>query len=115
MTPQEKIDIIRAQEDGKKIQHKVKGRGSIGKLARGAELYHEYLISEWGLDWCTCSSPCHFAFLFCDYRIKPSPREFWINKYAFGTYVHATPEAAVNAQYPSQSAETIHVREVLDA
>ena len=49
------------------------------------------------------------------YRIKPKPREFWINKYKQGiVFLHETKEEAVKAGHGSNEYETIHLIEILD-
>lgn len=53
-----------------------------------------------------------FSFEPAHYRIKPEPREFWINTYPRYSCVHATKEDANNAT-ASGLTETIHVREVI--
>jgi len=60
MTDREIIEVVQAHIDGKDIQFKTTGN------------------TEWrspdnnGLFW---------QFYDCDYRVKPEPRKFWINKY----------------------------------
>jgi hypothetical protein len=55
-------------------------------------------------------------FVMYEYRVKPEPREFWVNWYTGGgKSVHLSREAAKDAEDPYQVlAERIHVREVID-
>ena len=50
-----------------------------------------------------------------DYRIKPAPREFWVNEYSFGFGdLVARPDIAKNANWDSRYIRTIHLREVVE-
>lgn len=97
MTPQQIIEICQAIIDKKPVQYRSKSKGSA---------WYDTSISYWtsGLD-----------FLNFEWRLKPVPREFWINIYPHTKQVsnaHFTKElAALNLQ---RDGVTVHVREVLD-
>jgi len=49
-----------------------------------------------------------------DYRVKPKPREFWVNVYeGISCAIHQTEDRAVHHRGKS-CIKTIHVREVMD-
>ena len=91
MTHDEMIAVIAAHRDGKKIQCQSKdGRDN----------------------WFDTPDPV-WDFAFCDYRIKPEPREWWVNVYPGGdSYWYETKEAA-DKQTSKYHLECRHVREVL--
>ena len=70
--------------------------------------------------WETIKDPDVFAWASSRWRIKPEPREFWVNSYPKNSvFIHLNEEAAVNAKRCANkeywnSIETIKVREVLD-
>jgi hypothetical protein len=56
---------------------------------------------------------------YCDYRIKPKPREFYLNRYVDGTWGIGPHENAVSAALEvsrgtTSRYECIHVREVIE-
>ena len=48
-----------------------------------------------------------------EYRIKPNPREWWVNVYDKGSVIHETKESARSGSAHTKC-ELIKVREVLD-
>jgi len=91
MTEQEMIDVLQAHLDGKTIQIKA---GDIG--------------------WVDLESP-NWNFAGSKYRVKPTPREFWINVYdghPLAMYVHRSKESADKEN--SARKECIHVIEVTE-
>lgn len=63
--------------------------------------------------WRDESDPAFTSPISTDYRIKPEPREFWVNECLDGNlYVYATERAAVMCR--GSRGNTIKVREVLD-
>ncbi len=53
-----------------------------------------------------------FDFATYDYRVKPKPREYWLNIYPGNvTVIHNTFDSAAESRSPDGT--TIHVREVL--
>jgi len=91
MTEQEMIEVLQAHIDGKTIEIKA---GDIGWL--------EIKYPDWNFGRST-------------YRVKPVPREFWINVYdghPLAMYVHRTKESADKEN--SERKECIHVIEVTE-
>jgi len=93
MTDAEIIAVVKAHMDGKSIEHRARNSNNA--------------------PWLT-STP-NWSFSDLDYRVKPEPREWWINRYAdaYGDRVYATEELADNGASFSRL-ECIHVREVLE-
>ncbi len=91
MTHNEMIEVIQAHRDGKKIQ------------AKSILIdWHDTVLNQpsWNFD-------------VYDYRIKPEPREWWVNVYPDGdSYWYETKEAA-DKQTSKYRLECRHVREVL--
>lgn len=86
MTNKEIIEVVSAAEAGKTIQRQP--------------------LSFDGLEWQDCS-PMGSAWDFSnfDYRVKPGPREFWLNKSTGHFLTHCDAENR-------NAAHIIHVREV---
>lgn len=91
MNTVEKMKIMQAWLDGKKIRYRVEG---------GVWCYTDSSCPGPTWDWSTCV-----------YEI--APREFWINVYPNSTYVHTCKETAEQASN-SHRIECIHVQEVVD-
>ena len=95
MTIDEMIDVLRAAQDGMTIQYR-------NKLSAG---------SWWEAE---DSLGLSFDFSGIDYRVKPEPREFWLNVYPHGSVcIHETEEEA-NRNRCGVTSRTIKVREVLE-
>jgi len=61
--------------------------------------------------WSPATSPNFAEHL--EWRVKPEPREFWVNVYSTGDYcAHDSAESATKAR--TTGGETIRVREVID-
>ena len=93
MTIDEMIAVLQAAKEGKQIQARSKHYPDGG--------WRDTDISSW-----------HF-FPF-DYRVKPEPREFWINVYPdhIDCIAHRIRERAIASCAPD--AKTIRVREVIE-
>ncbi len=98
MTHDKMIEVIQAHRDGEKIERKMLG----------------VAMAQWAL----CKTPQHSRFNFdeYDYRIKPEPREWWVNFYPqftsglIGSREAADTEAALQKMF---RVKCVHVREVL--
>jgi len=87
----EYIKIMQAYLDGKKIEFRNRAGDTIW---RPADKNHGWNFHD------------------VEYRIKPEPREFWLNVYPDGSlFAHFCPESAVHIL---SNGETIKVIEVLD-
>jgi len=91
MTSNEKlIKLIQAEIDGKEIQ--ISGSG---------QWTSKHLVDTWDAS--------------RNYRIKPKPREWWVNMYGANCTCMTFHESKQSAEKTVGIAgETIHVREVLD-
>jgi len=90
MTHDEMIAVIQACKEGKVIQHRQKGWKS----------WTDTLTPSWD-------------FALREYRVKPEPREWWINVYPDDAkYVYCDVLAAQIGK-GSRCVETVHIREVL--
>lgn len=72
-----------------------------------------------GDEWVTVCSIPTWNFRDFQYRVKPEPREWWINVYSNNAcHLHLTKDAAVRGRTDGHDRlhgeETIHVREVLE-
>jgi hypothetical protein len=93
MTLQEQRDILQAALDGKTIQYRIALRS-----------------------WRNVNNPfVRFNFRSTEYRVKPEPREFYVNIYGSGSKnrIHSTRERA-DQQAAHTRLECIKVREVLE-
>lgn len=92
MTIDQIIEVTAAFKAGKKIQYNSRGK--------------------WYDDPCPT-----WNFSGVRYRVKPEPREWWLNVYNSGVSVCSTvcsTEDAANAYSASYRIECVHVREVLE-
>ena len=89
----EKISVMQAALDGKEIEIKY--------------LTHDkdFKIPTNGIEW---------NWQIADYRIKPTPMEFWVNVYDRYAYLHDSEEEARNKKETGVEVKTIKVREVTD-
>lgn len=49
-----------------------------------------------------------------EYRLKPSPREFWVNFYNSGAYSVYTSRESADMGHLGERVQCIHVREVME-
>lgn len=91
MTHDEMIDVIRAHREGKQIQFSSPGNG-----------------------WRNCLDDPSWNFQTNCYRVKPEPREIWVNVYDDNSYgsIHDTKERAI--AYCNAGGTTIRFRAVID-
>lgn len=94
MTIDEMIAVLQAAKEGKAIQ---------ARLRNSPTDQWEVVSPSWN-------------FAQCDFRIKPTPREWWINFYEGNSPCHAftTRYSAIACSSPGPDYHCIHVREVLD-
>jgi hypothetical protein len=93
MTTEDKIKVMQAHLDGAKIEVRDRNTYDPWRLA---------ITPVW--DW------YHY-----EYRVKPEPREFYINIYAGHTgYPYPTKDAADKDSEHNNRLECIHVREVIE-
>jgi hypothetical protein len=106
MTLQEQRDIIQAAIDGKEIE---------GVSVTDPKRHWSKFFAE--------KSGASFNFQSFAYRVKPVPREFWINRYehqvgSSACNMHPTRQAAIYGCSLGEGApplvERIHVREIID-
>lgn len=62
-------------------------------------------------EWCDVLSQPNFEASGCQWRVKPQPREFWVNVYDGCLCAH--PDSKTAQRELSANGRTIHVREVL--
>ena len=89
---QRRIEVMQAAEEGKGLEYKVRAFG----------------------DWLECNSPI-WDWDECDYRVKPKPREVWVNcynGYMYGPYL--SKDVANRNAMPGPGRECIHFREVIE-
>lgn len=91
MTFDEMIAVLQAAKEGKTIQ--VRGKG-----------FHRW--DDLSVNTIPSAS---FDFSAFEYRIKPTPREFWLRR----GYVYYTAREAVDPHENFPGSDIIHVREVL--
>lgn len=95
MTHDEIIAVVQAHKEGKVIQSKLRRKE---------------------LEWYDTAPSWDFHNF--DYRVKPEPREWWVNKYHNWTCcnMHPTLDEAIKCSTgsPQEPIERIHVREVID-
>jgi len=89
-TLQEKIAVMQAAAEGKKIEFR--------------DLVY--------VAWADCPNP-KWNWGYFDYRVKPEPREFWINLYPCNMYPYDSKESA-DLCASTARLECIHVREVIE-
>jgi hypothetical protein len=104
MKLQDQRDIIQAALDGKIIESKLRNNSEATWINRSN-------CTELGVE---------FNFVSFEYRVKPEPREFFINEYPragegsdFGGTLFDTAEAANKGSY-SKHNKVVRLREVLD-
>jgi len=91
MNHDEMIEVIQAHKDGKTIQLRHKNQPK----------------------WVDFSKPL-WNFDNTDYRVKPEPREFYIDLNSNGTVQCGLPVRASDGSASSLASETIKVREVIE-
>ena len=66
-------------------------------------------------EWSDVKAP-NWDWFACEYRVKPQPREFWINTYSNGSvYLHNnSEEAGWQKRCSGNTSTTIHVIEVIE-
>ena len=91
MTTTEMIAVLQAFERGEVIEYRPKNS------------------QRWG------SAEPIWNFSQFDYRVKPKPREWWLNVYERGSAIshHSRAEADRNKAYVDKRIDCVHVREVL--
>lgn len=92
MKPQDMISVIQAYIEGADIQSR-----KINDIEYGVTTYFD------------CESP-QWDFANCEYRVKPAPREFWIDLNSNGNVNHCTHYTADR----NEGMRYIKVREVLE-
>lgn len=97
------------RDDAKSIVDRIE---LIKAYAEGAEI--QYFDGD---VWREAGQPCFDSRI--KYRVKGTPREFWVNIYPSGQegVLHKSKEAASTAIHQAQhniGVETLHLREVLD-
>jgi hypothetical protein len=96
MTLDKMIEVLQAAKDGKEIEFKEKNKSYWQRLY--------YKEEEGGL--------AAWNFWEYDYRIKPKPREIWVNKYSSHWLAHPTKESAI--LHSGGTLEPVLFREVID-
>lgn len=81
------LPLVQALADGKVIQHKG------------------------GNGWYDCAAP-GFDYYPSQYRIKPEPKEIWVNEYSINSVIYGTEEEAEVARSPG--GKTVRYREVIE-
>jgi len=93
MNTKEMIEVMQAFEDGKEVQSR-------------------YSESELGADWFEASDPCWDWDEF-EYRIKPEPKEVWVNEYDGLRPVAYLTKADANFSSGEPTRTSVLYREVL--
>lgn len=96
MNTKEKIEVMQGYEDGKPVECNLLKRG-VWTVIEEMPIGEEGPIWDWYQNY---------------YRIKPEPREFWLNIYEHHTARFASETMANNYQLKDRI-ECIKVREVL--
>lgn len=83
-------------------------------LADGRQLQEKVSVDVHEQKWSDCFHPEFDRYPASNYRIKPDPREIWVNEYpAGGNHVHKSAESAEQGKMGTR-AVTRRYREVLE-
>lgn len=97
---QERVDIMQAWLDGKVVQARPRDGSGCGYP------WARICISEPSFNY-------EFDFHSMTYRIKPEPKEIWVNEYADIAYVYSSKETAMSRVDKVAIRTAVHYREVI--
>ena len=92
MTLEDKVKVIAAALNGDEVEYRDSGYDDI---------------------WGACHDPAFDSFNRGEYRIKPQPKEIWVNEYEGGTSLHISEDIARNAALRTVQRVAVHYREVV--